>query len=271
MTQQVPTETIQLALPFELSVAIEVQPSREYHETGTMPGASTNPSRAHDPDLAGQSDSRILRVSKQSSIASRRQAESDAALRNVCCFLPARGGVGTSVLCRAIARALAVDSTPHTLLANWDPADEEGAGQQYPFVSFADITAGQPLRAGDAAAALARFASDYEIVCADLSGNLESFSTEILRQSATIFVVAASDAVSLNAARTKIAFLAELGLLDRTGLILRGSVSDIEPVEEACGVPVTSVIPGRIEDAGATVAQLAAWIGHSLLRSPAAA
>ncbi|BDC52155.1 hypothetical protein F183_A44700 [Bryobacterales bacterium F-183] len=59
----------------------------------------------------------------------------------------------------------------------------------------------------------------YAAICADLTGNTESFSLEILRRSARVFLVTSSDPGAIQLATERFRFLEKLGIGRRTGLL----------------------------------------------------
>lgn len=83
---------------------------------------------------------------------------------------------------------------------------------------------------------------NYKVVCADLSGNLEKYSMEIMRESRKIFVVCTPEISSLHLAREKLQYLQRMDLGDRACVLLnryvkRSSVTPAE-VEQIVGAPV---------------------------------
>jgi pilus assembly protein CpaE len=83
---------------------------------------------------------------------------------------------------------------------------------------------------------------NYKVVCADLSGNLEKYSMEIMRDSRRIFLVCTPELASMHLAREKLQFLQRMDLGDRVRVLLnryikRTSISPAE-VEQVVGAPV---------------------------------
>ena len=64
---------------------------------------------------------------------------------------------------------------------------------------------------------------NYRAVCADLSGNLERYSLEVMQESRLIFVVCTAELPSLHLARQKIQFLESMDLGDRIRILLNRS------------------------------------------------
>jgi pilus assembly protein CpaE len=83
---------------------------------------------------------------------------------------------------------------------------------------------------------------NYKVVCADLSGNLEKYSMEIMHESRKIFVVCTPEVASLHLAREKLQYLQRMDLGDRACVLLnryakRSSITPAE-VEQIVGAPV---------------------------------
>ena len=194
-------------------------------------------------------------------------------------FLPSKPGVGTTTLALNIAVALShVDSTP-TLLADFDlncglmqfmlklegtqnimdaaERSEELDEQLWPQLvtgigSMDVLHAGkldpqrriEPLQIRN----LLEFARrNYHVICADLSGNLERYSIEIMSESKAIFLVCTQELPSLHLAREKVQFLEHLDLGDRIKILInrahkRTLISAAE-IEQLLGRPVYEAFP----------------------------
>ena len=61
---------------------------------------------------------------------------------------------------------------------------------------------------------------NYKVVTADLSGNLEKYSMEIMHESRSVFLVCTPELASLHLAREKLQYLQKMGLGDRVRLLL---------------------------------------------------
>jgi pilus assembly protein CpaE len=88
---------------------------------------------------------------------------------------------------------------------------------------------------------------NYKVVTADLSGNLEKYSMEIMHESRSVFLVCTPELASLHLAREKLQYLNKMGLGDRVRLLLnrysrRSSILPSE-VEEVVGAPVMMTFP----------------------------
>jgi pilus assembly protein CpaE len=83
---------------------------------------------------------------------------------------------------------------------------------------------------------------NYDIVCVDLSGNLERYSLEILRDSQQVFLVCTPEVPSLHLTREKLAFLKNLDLDSRVSIVLnrvsKQSLLTPQQVQDVLGVPV---------------------------------
>jgi len=83
---------------------------------------------------------------------------------------------------------------------------------------------------------------NYDVVCVDLSGNLERYSLEILRDSQQVFLVCTPEVPSLHLTREKLAFLKTLDLDNRVSIVLnrvsKQSLLTPQQVQDVLGVPV---------------------------------
>ncbi|HET8550406.1 MAG TPA: hypothetical protein VFL57_20490, partial [Bryobacteraceae bacterium] len=88
---------------------------------------------------------------------------------------------------------------------------------------------------------------NYRVVCADLSGNLEDFSIEVMRESKRIFLVTTPELPALHLARARHRLLASLDLADRVALLLnrggRNSLLTNNEIESVVGLPVVMQFP----------------------------
>ncbi len=85
----------------------------------------------------------------------------------------------------------------------------------------------------------------YQVVCFDLSGNLEKYSIELMQESKRILLVCTAEIPSLHLAREKLAFLREVGLSGRVSVVLnrmqKTPLFSKTQVEELLGQPVARV------------------------------
>ncbi len=83
---------------------------------------------------------------------------------------------------------------------------------------------------------------NYDVVCVDLSGNLERYSLEIIRDSQQVFLVCTPEVPSLHLTREKLAFLKTLDLHNRVSVVLnrvsKQSLLTPQQVQDVLGVPV---------------------------------
>ena len=82
----------------------------------------------------------------------------------------------------------------------------------------------------------------YSVICADLTGNWESFAMEVLRQSAGIFLVCCTDLCSIRLAQERMRLLEQFDLHKRVGILVnrfpdRLSISSSRIADEI-GAPV---------------------------------
>jgi pilus assembly protein CpaE len=84
---------------------------------------------------------------------------------------------------------------------------------------------------------------NYKVLCFDLSGNLERYSIEIMRESKRIMLVCTPEVASLHLAKEKLTFLKSIDLHGRASVLLnrvhRKAVLGAGKVEELLGVPVS--------------------------------
>jgi len=88
---------------------------------------------------------------------------------------------------------------------------------------------------------------NYKFVCADLSGNLEKYSMEIMQESRMIFLVCTTEGSSLHLAKEKLQYLQRMDLGDRVQVLLNRYTrkSGVPPaeVEKIVGAPVLMTFP----------------------------
>ncbi len=87
----------------------------------------------------------------------------------------------------------------------------------------------------------------YDLVCIDLSGNLEKYSIEIMKESRAIFLVCTPEISSLHMGKEKLTYLRTLGLGDQVKILLsretKQSAMSVEEIEESFGAPVLFRFP----------------------------
>jgi pilus assembly protein CpaE len=100
---------------------------------------------------------------------------------------------------------------------------------------------------------------NYQMVCVDLSGNLEKYSLEIMHESKQIFLVCTPEVPSLHLAREKMLYLQQLELGDRTVILLnrhgkRGEMPASD-VEALVGAPVMMSFPNDYKSVTRAIAE----------------
>ena len=192
-------------------------------------------------------------------------------------FLPSKAGVGTSTIAANVSAALARRANTQVLLADFDLSsgmtrfmlkltnefsvpdaleraadmDENLWPQLVTTVQGLDVLhAGclnpsyriEPSQIGKLMAFMRR---TYQVLCFDLSGNLEKYSLELMQESKRILLVCTGEIPSLHLAREKMAFLKEQGLSARIGVVLnrmhKHPLFSKDQVEDLLGVPVLRV------------------------------
>ena len=85
------------------------------------------------------------------------------------------------------------------------------------------------------------------MICADLSGNLERYSIELMHESKRIFLVCTPEIPSLHLAREKYQYLQSLDLGDRVSVLLnrcqKRPVISPAQIEDLLGLPVHMTFP----------------------------
>ena len=189
-------------------------------------------------------------------------------------FLPAKAGSGATTMALNLGGALARMANTRVLLADLDLSsgilrfllkirnehaimeviehmhelDENLWQQLVTTVAKLDVLHSGPLNPNvrvDPAQIhdLAQFClRNYDAVCVDMSGNLERYSLEILRDSLQVFLVCTPEVPSLHLTREKLAFLKTLDLDSRVSVVLnrvsKQSLLTPQQVEDVLGVPV---------------------------------
>jgi pilus assembly protein CpaE len=217
----------------------------------------------------------ILRVRE---LLSRRPVDL-AATDLLYCFLPAKAGVGASTIATSTAVAISRTMEVKTLLADFDlnsgivrfllkltnaysviDATERSAELDENFWPQLVTQLGEldVLHAGKLnpniriepiqMKHLIDFARrNYKVICADLSGNLEKYSLEIMHEAKRIFLVTTPELPALYLAREKYQYLQSLELGDRVSILLnraqKKAAMTAEHVEELLGLKVYESFP----------------------------
>jgi pilus assembly protein CpaE len=192
-------------------------------------------------------------------------------------FLPSKAGVGTSTIALNVSASLARRPDTSALLADFDlnsgmirfmlqlqntfsvtdaveraaELDENLWPQLVTRINGLDVLhAGsinpnyrvEPSRLHELLDFLRR---NYKVICADLSGNLERYSLELMQESKAIILVCTPEIPSLHLAREKLAFLKSQDLKERVSVVLnrvhKKPLFTKEQVEELLGLPVVQV------------------------------
>lgn len=92
----------------------------------------------------------------------------------------------------------------------------------------------------------------YGVICADLSGNMEKYSVELMMESKRIFLVTTPEIPPLHLARERLRFLHELDLEDRVSILLnrwsRKSSITKQQVEDLLEAPVYETFSNSYND-----------------------
>lgn len=210
------------------------------------------------------------------SLLDRRPAQYDANSQ-LFCFLPSKAGVGASTVALNVSAALARRPDTSCLLADFDlnsgmmrfllqlqnsfcvtdaiekslEMDEQLWPQLVTRISGLDVLhAGsinpnyrvEPSRLHTLLDFLRR---NYKVICADLSGNLERYSLELMQEAKAVLLVCTPEVPSLHLAREKMAFLRSIDVKDRVSVVLnrvhKKPLFTPKQVEELLGVPVVQV------------------------------
>ena len=87
----------------------------------------------------------------------------------------------------------------------------------------------------------------YKAICVDMSGNLEKYTLEAMKESKKIFVVCTPEIPSLHLAREKYLYLKALDLGDRVSFLLnrqsKGDLLQLGKIEELLGTKVVMSFP----------------------------
>ncbi len=193
---------------------------------------------------------------------------------DLCSFLPAKPGVGTSTIAVSTSCALAENLGAKALLLDCDlmagtirfllnlgtsasiidalahaeNLDEDLWAQMVGKWDGLEILQAGELEAPGSAdlrgleQVLSMARAQYEVICADLASSFDPFSVAVLRESQKIFLVTTPEILPLHMARMRIARLETLGLKERVSLILNRRVSrglSDEEVAKSVGIPIS--------------------------------
>lgn len=127
---------------------------------------------------------------------------------------------------------------------------------------------------------------NYQVICVDLSGNMEKYSIEMMQESKRVFLVTTPEISSLHLARERYHYLRQLDLGDRVQLLLNRSQKrapiNAEQIEDLLGLPVLMSLPndyqgvsraltaGKPVDANSDLGKDYARLARQMLERPAA-
>jgi pilus assembly protein CpaE len=104
---------------------------------------------------------------------------------------------------------------------------------------------------------------NYEALCFDVSGNLEKYSLELMRESRRVLLVCTQEIPSLHLAREKMAFLRQMDLDSRVTVLLnrcyKRPVISREQVEDLLGVQVVTAFPNDYHGVNSAMSQ-GTWV-----------
>ena len=231
-------------------------------------------------------------------------------------FLPSKAGVGASTIAATVSGALARRPNTRVLLSDFDLSsgmlrfmlklnneysvpdaisrvadiDENLWPQLVTPVAGMDVLhAGRlnpsyRIEPAQVANLLTFMRRTYQVLCFDLSGNLEKYSIELMQESKRILLVCTAEIPALHLAREKLAFLRDMGLSGRVSVVLnrmrKNPLFSRAQVEELLGQPVVRVFPndylavnhaveeGKLLDAGTELGQSFAEFAAQLMDQP---
>jgi len=231
-------------------------------------------------------------------------------------FLPSKAGVGASTIAVNVSGALARKPNTRVLLSDFDLSSgmlrfmlkltneysvpdaisrvadiDENLWPQLvtPVLGMDVLHAGRlnpsyridPAQVANLVAFMRR---TYQVLCFDLSGNLEKYSMELMQESERILLVCTGEIPSLHLAREKLAFLRDMGLSGRVSVVLnrvrKNPMFSQTKVEELLGQPVVrvfandyeavnhAVVEGKLLDSGSELGRSFAEFASQLVDQP---
>ena len=208
-----------------------------------------------------------------------RQPVNYATTEHIFSFLPSKAGVGTSTIAAHVSAAIARKPNTRVLLCDFDmnsgmlrfmlklnnefsvidaverSLDMDAAvwPQLVTDVEGMDVLhAGRlnpnlRIEAAQIRGLVGFMRRNYQALCFDLSGNLEKYSIELMRESKRILLVCTPEIPSLHLAREKVAFLKQLDLDSRVSVVLnrvdKKPILSTAQVEDMLRLPVVRVFP----------------------------
>ena len=231
-------------------------------------------------------------------------------------FLPSKAGVGASTIAVNVSAALARRPNTRVLLSDFDLSsgmlrfmlkltneysvpdaisrvadiDENLWPQLVTPVAGMDVLHAGRLNpsyridAAQVANLVAFMRRNYQVLCFDLSGNLEKYSMELMQESKRILLVCTGEIPSLHLAREKLVFLRDMGLRGRVSVVLnrvrKNPTFSQTQVEELLGEPVVwafsndyeavnqAMEEGKLLDFGSELGQSFAEFAARLMDQP---
>lgn len=204
-------------------------------------------------------------------------------------FLPSKAGVGTSTIALNVGVALSKMPDTPTLLSDFDLnsgmihfmlklehvhsvidavrrvdeldeyiwQDLVSNHQQLDVLHSGDFNPDFRVDVSQVRALLDFARRHYRAICLDLSGNMEQYSLEIMRESKRIFLVSTPEINSLHLARKKCGFLKSQDLGDRLSLVLnrvdKYPALSSDEIKELVGLPSVMTLPNDYEEVQAAL------------------
>jgi pilus assembly protein CpaE len=201
------------------------------------------------------------------------------ATNHIFSFLPSKAGVGTSTIALHVSASLARRPNTGVLLSDFDlnsgmlrfmlklkneysvtdavehsiAMDENLWPQLVTHIDGLDVLhAGRlnpnyRIEATQVRNLIAFMRRNYQVLCFDLSGNLEKYSLEIMQESKRVILVCTPEVPSLHLAREKLMFLRDVDLDNRVAVVLNRTqkkpLFTQQQVEDLLGVPVLRIFP----------------------------
>lgn len=211
-----------------------------------------------------------MEVLLESNQAGRSDSDQAAVPGLIFSFLPAHGGSKATGLVEELCRAVASLGLPVLLAKFGEPEFSPWRTEDAPrrldgrtwgaFVSargeFDELDASE-VHPRQLRPVLDYAAQHYAVICADLSGAKAVHSVDVLRASASIFVVSGSGSASLDLVTGKVAWLRSMNLEEHCALLLRSEPGGLGAGEAKArtGLRVTS-----FAEAGESLLSLAQWL-----------
>jgi len=221
----------------------------------------------------------VLESLKHIKVLLERRPASYESTNDIYSFLPSKAGVGTSTLVLNASAALARKPGTTVLLSDFDlnsgmmrfmmklsnsysvtDAVENSARmddqlwpqlvskfEQLEVLNAGPLNPSYRIEPGQIQNLVAFMRRNYQVLCFDLSGNLERYAIELMQESRRVFMVCTPEVPSLHLAREKLQFLRKIELDSRVSILLnrvpKRPLLTKNQVEDVLGVAVTQVFP----------------------------